>query len=81
MRPPTGGGPPRYQEIMAAICDDISSGRFAVRFDPAAIWDVCERHCSTRSHQGGRDWAVRRPCTPVEACCHRIRFNECQPFV
>ena len=43
MRPPTGGGPPRYQEIMAAICDDISSGRVAVRFDPAAIWDVCER--------------------------------------
>src|SRR5580700_11488333 len=30
MRPATGGGPPRYQEIMRAISDDISSGRLAL---------------------------------------------------
>jgi GntR family transcriptional regulator len=30
MRPRTGGGPSRYQEIMRAISDDIASGRVAV---------------------------------------------------
>ena len=30
MRPATGGGPPRYQQIMRAISDDISSGRLAL---------------------------------------------------
>jgi len=30
MRPATGGGPPRYHEIMRAISDDISSGRVPV---------------------------------------------------
>jgi GntR family transcriptional regulator len=30
MRPKTGGGPSRYQEIMRAISDDISSGRIPV---------------------------------------------------
>jgi DNA-binding GntR family transcriptional regulator len=30
MRPVTNGGPPRYQEIMRAISDDISSGRVAI---------------------------------------------------
>src|SRR5260370_35432920 len=30
MRPATGGGPPRDQEVMRAIADDSSSGRVAV---------------------------------------------------
>jgi DNA-binding GntR family transcriptional regulator len=48
MRPPTGGGPPRYQEIMAAICGDISSGRVAVGARLPTEQELCARHNAGR---------------------------------
>ena len=48
MRPPTDGGPPRYQEIMAAICDDISSGRVAVGTRLPTEQELCAQHGAGR---------------------------------
>jgi GntR family transcriptional regulator len=44
MRPATGGGPPRYQEIMRAISDEISSGRVAVGTRLPTEQQLCTRH-------------------------------------
>jgi GntR family transcriptional regulator len=44
MRPATGGGPPRYQEIMRAISDDISSGRVAVGARLPTEPELCGRY-------------------------------------
>jgi GntR family transcriptional regulator len=44
MRPATGGGPPRYQEIMRAISDDISSGRVAVGGRLPTEQQLCTQH-------------------------------------
>ena len=44
MRPATGGGPPRYQEIMRAISDDISSGRVAVGARLPTEQQLCTQH-------------------------------------
>jgi DNA-binding GntR family transcriptional regulator len=44
MRPATGGGPPRYQEIMQAISADISSGRVAVGARLPTEQELCARH-------------------------------------
>lgn len=44
MRPATGGGPPRYQEIMRAISDDISSGRVAVGMRLPTEQQLCAQH-------------------------------------
>jgi len=48
MRPATGGGPPRYQEIMAAISEDISSGRVAVGARLPTELELCARHGAGR---------------------------------
>src|SRR5216683_6401941 len=48
MRPVTCGGPPRYQEIMAAICGDISSGRVAVGARLPTEQELCARHNAGR---------------------------------
>lgn len=48
MRPATGGGPPRYQEIMRAISDDISSGRVAVGDRLPTEKELCARHNAGR---------------------------------
>ena len=48
MRPVTGGGPPRYQEIMAAISDDISSGRVAVGTRLPTEQELCAQHNAGR---------------------------------
>jgi DNA-binding GntR family transcriptional regulator len=48
MRPATGGGPPRYQEIMAAISQDISSGRVAVGARLPTELELCARHNAGR---------------------------------
>jgi GntR family transcriptional regulator len=44
MRPVTGGGPPRYQEIMRSISDDISSGRVAVGDRLPTEQEFCAQH-------------------------------------
>ena len=44
MRPATGGGPPRYHEIMRAISDDISSGRVAVGARLPTEQQLCTQH-------------------------------------
>jgi GntR family transcriptional regulator len=44
MRPATGGGPARYQEIMRAISDDISSGRVAVGARLPTEQQLCAQH-------------------------------------
>lgn len=44
MRPATGGGPPRYQEIMRAISDEISSGRVAVGERLPTEQEFCRQH-------------------------------------
>jgi GntR family transcriptional regulator len=44
MRPATGGGPPRYQEVMRAISDDISSGRVAVGARLPTEPELCAQH-------------------------------------
>jgi GntR family transcriptional regulator len=44
MRPATGGGPARYQEVMQAISDDISSGRVAVGARLPTEHELCARH-------------------------------------
>jgi GntR family transcriptional regulator len=44
MRPATGGGPPRYQEIMRAISDDISSGRVEVGARLPTEQQLCTHH-------------------------------------
>ena len=44
MRPATGNGPPRYQEIMQAISADISSGRVALGERLPVEQDLCARH-------------------------------------
>jgi GntR family transcriptional regulator len=48
MRPATGGGPPRYQEIMRAISDDISSGRVAVGARLPTEQELCAQHGAGR---------------------------------
>jgi GntR family transcriptional regulator len=48
MRPATGGGPPRYQEIMRAISDDISSGRVAVGARLPTEQELCVQHNAGR---------------------------------
>jgi len=48
MRPATGSGPPRYQQIMQAISDEISSGRIAVGERLPTEQEFC------RQHQAGR---------------------------
>jgi DNA-binding GntR family transcriptional regulator len=48
MRPSTGGGPPRYQEIMRAISDDISSGRVAVGERLPTEPELCAQHNAGR---------------------------------
>jgi DNA-binding GntR family transcriptional regulator len=44
MRPATGGGPPRYQEIMKAISDDIAAGRVAVGARLPTEQELCVQH-------------------------------------
>jgi GntR family transcriptional regulator len=44
MRPATGGGPPRYQEIMRAISEDIASGRVAVGDRLPTEHELCEQY-------------------------------------
>jgi GntR family transcriptional regulator len=44
MRPATGGGPPRYQQVMRAISDDISSGRVAVGERLPTEQELCDQH-------------------------------------
>jgi GntR family transcriptional regulator len=44
MRPVTSGGPPRYQEVMRAISDDISSGRVAVGARLPTEQELCTQH-------------------------------------
>jgi GntR family transcriptional regulator len=44
MRPVTGGGPPRYQEVMRSISDDISSGRVAVGARLPTEQELCVQH-------------------------------------
>jgi GntR family transcriptional regulator len=44
MRPATGGGPPRYHEIMRVISDDISSGRVAVGARLPTEQELCAQH-------------------------------------
>jgi GntR family transcriptional regulator len=44
MRPATGGGPARYQEIMRAISDEISSGRVAVGARLPTEQQLCRQH-------------------------------------
>jgi DNA-binding GntR family transcriptional regulator len=48
MRPATGGGPPRYHQIMRAISDDISSGRAAVGTRLPTEQELCARHNAGR---------------------------------
>jgi GntR family transcriptional regulator len=48
MRPSTGGGPPRYQEIMQAISQDISSGRVAVGERLPTEQELCVQHGAGR---------------------------------
>lgn len=48
MRPVTGGGPPRYQEIMQAISSDISSGRVAVGARLPTEKELCARYDAGR---------------------------------
>jgi GntR family transcriptional regulator len=48
MRPATGGGPSRYQEIMRAISDDISSGRVAIGERLPTEKELCARHNAGR---------------------------------
>jgi GntR family transcriptional regulator len=48
MRPATAGGPPRYQEIMAAISQDITSGRVAVGARLPTEQELCARHNAGR---------------------------------
>jgi GntR family transcriptional regulator len=43
-RPATGGGPPRYQEVMQAISRDISSGRVAVGERLPTEAELCAQH-------------------------------------
>ncbi len=44
MRPATGGGSPRYQEIMRAISRDISSGRVAVGARLPTEPELCRKY-------------------------------------
>jgi GntR family transcriptional regulator len=44
MRPATGGGPPRYQEIMRAISDDIAAGRVALGERLPTEPELCARY-------------------------------------
>ena len=48
MRPVTGGGPPRYQEIMRAISNDISSGRIPVGSRLPVEQELCAQYSSGR---------------------------------
>jgi GntR family transcriptional regulator len=44
VRPATGGGPPRYVEVMRAISDDIVSGRVRVGERLPTEQELCRRH-------------------------------------
>jgi GntR family transcriptional regulator len=44
MRPATGGGPPRYQEVMQTISRDISSGRVGVGERLPTEAELCAQH-------------------------------------
>ena len=48
LRPATGGGPPRYQEIMQAISEDITSGRVAVGERLPTEHEFCVQHHAGR---------------------------------
>jgi GntR family transcriptional regulator len=48
MRPVTGGGPPRYQEIMRSISEDISSGRVRVGERLPTEKELCVQHNAGR---------------------------------
>ncbi|WP_063713000.1 GntR family transcriptional regulator [Nocardia jiangxiensis] len=48
MRPATGSGPPRYQQIMQAISDEISSGRIAVGERLPTEQEFCLQHNAGR---------------------------------
>jgi GntR family transcriptional regulator len=48
MRPATGSGPTRYQEIMQSIADDISSGRVALGERLPTEPELCVQHNAGR---------------------------------